>query len=52
MEIKKDGQQTLFGVKIRVGWIELYKKQVIVREDMMHISEDTQVPPDCVGEWK
>ena len=23
-----------------------------VREELMHISEDTQAPPDCVSEWK
>ena len=23
-----------------------------VREELMHISEDTQVPPDWVSEWK
>ena len=23
-----------------------------VREELMHISEDTQVPPEWVGEWK
>ena len=22
------------------------------REELMHVSEDTQVPPDCVSEWK
>ena len=30
METKKDGQQTLFGIKIRIDYIELYKNQVIV----------------------
>ena len=24
----------------------------IVQEELMHISEDTQVPPDWVNEWK
>ena len=23
-----------------------------VRDELMHISEDTQVPPDWVSEWK
>ena len=26
--------------------------RAFVREELMHISEDTQVPPDCVSEWK
>ena len=30
MDTKKDGQQTLFGVKMRIDYIELYKTQVIV----------------------
>ena len=30
METKKDEQQILFGVKIRISWTELYKNQVIV----------------------
>ena len=29
MEVKKDGQQTSFGVEIRIDCIELYKTQVI-----------------------
>ena len=29
-ETKKDGQQTLFGAKIRIDYIELYKTHVIV----------------------
>ena len=64
-EIKKEGQQILFGVKIRIDQTELYKTQVIVsfiickmelielvREELMHVSEDTPVPPDWVTEWK
>ena len=30
METKKDKQQILFGVKIRINYIELYKNQAIV----------------------
>ena len=26
--------------------------RAFVREKLMHISEDTQVPPDLVSEWK
>ena len=26
--------------------------RAFVREELMHISEDTQVPPDWVSEWK
>ena len=26
--------------------------RIFVREELMHVSEDTQVPPDWVGEWK
>ena len=64
METKKDGQQTLFGVKIRLdrivqdpGNCVLYYLQdgpdrAFVRKELMHFSEDTQVPPDWVIEWK
>ena len=68
METKKDGQQTSFGVKIRIcirldrivqdpGKRVLYYLQdgpdrAFVREELMHVSEDTQVPPDWVSEWK
>ena len=26
--------------------------RAFVREELMHVSEDTQVPPDWVSEWK
>ena len=26
--------------------------RAFVREKLMHVSEDTQVPPDWVSEWK
>ena len=26
--------------------------RAFVREELMHIYEDTQVPPDCMSEWK
>ena len=26
--------------------------RAFVREELMHVSEDTQVPPDCLSEWK
>ena len=26
--------------------------RVFVREELLHVSEDTQVPPDWVSEWK
>ena len=26
--------------------------RAFVREELMHISKDTQVPPDWVSEWK
>ena len=64
--IKKDGKQTLSGVKITYrldqivqepGNCILYYLQDrsdrdFVLEDLMHISEDTQVLPDWVSEWK
>ena len=63
--MKRDEQQTLSRVKIRIDQIDLYKNQVIVsyylqdgpdrafvREELMYIYEDTQVPPDWVSEWK
>ena len=68
METKKDERQTLFGVKLRIDQIELYKNhrglhnatimqsclalfagqtnRAFVREELMHIPEDTQAPPD------
>ena len=66
METKKDGQQILFGVKITYqldrivqdpGNRVLYYFQdgpdrVFVREELMYVSEDTQVPPDWASEWK
>ena len=64
MEIKRDKQQTLSGVKIRIYQIVqepgnhvLYYLQdepdsAFVREELMHIYEDTQVPLDWVSEWK
>ena len=65
IEMKRDEQQTLSRVKIRIDQIDLYKNQVIVsyylqdgpdrafvREELMYIYEDTQVPPDWVSEWK
>ena len=30
MEAKKGGQQILFGAKIRIGYIDIYKTQVIM----------------------
>ena len=26
--------------------------RAFVREELMHVSDDTQVPPDLVSEWK
>ena len=58
METKKDERQTLFGVKKYIDQIQLHKTQVIgpdrafVREELMHNSEDAEVPPDWVSEWK
>ena len=66
MEIKKEEQQTLFGVKKRYrldrivqdpGNRVLYYLQdgpdrAFVCEELIHVSENTQVPPDWVSEWK
>ena len=59
METKKDRQQTLLGDRIvqDPGNCVLYYLQdgpdrAFVREELMHVSEDTQVPPDWVIERK
>ena len=60
MEIKKDGKQTLSGVKITYRLDQIVQEpgncvlyylkdrpdRDFVLEDLMHISEDTQVLPD------
>ena len=59
-------QQTLSGVKVHIDSIELCMNQIIasgtnlqdepdrafVHEELMHISEDTQAPPEWVSKWK
>ena len=59
METKKDRQQTLLGDRIvqDPGNCVLYYLQdgpdrAFVREELMHVSEDTQVPLDWVIERK
>ena len=66
MEIKKDGPQTLSGVRKRIAWIEIVQEpgnhvlhylqgrpyKAFVRQELMDISEDTQAPLDWVSEWK
>ena len=65
MKIKKDEQQTLSGVQIGTGrsnsgratnrvlyYLKDGPDRAFVREELMHISEDTQAPPDWVSKWK
>ena len=60
---KKDRQQTLFRVQIRTNTYQLDQivqdpgrafrpDRAIVREELMHVSKDNQVPRDWVSEWK
>ena len=49
MEIKRDGQHTLSGV---LYYLLDGPDRAFVREELMHVSEDTQVPSDWVSEWK
>ena len=56
MEIKKDGQQTLSGVKIHrivqepgnpvLYYLQGRPDRAFVCEQFVHVSEDTQAPPD------
>ena len=66
MEIKKNERQTLSGVKTiyrldrivqepgnRVPYyLQDGPDRAFVSEELMHISEDTQKPPEWVSEWK
>ena len=59
---KKDGQQILSGLEIRIEQNEPVKRvlyylqgrsdRAFVREELMNASEDSQVPPDWMSEWK
>ena len=66
MEIKKDKQQTLIWSKNTyqldrivqepgnhvLYYLQDRPKRAFVCEELMHISEGTQIPPDWVSEWK
>ena len=43
--VQDPGNNVLYYLQDRPDW-------AFVREELMHVSEDTQVPPDCVNEWK
>ena len=59
---KKDRQQTLFRVQIRTNTYQVDQivqdpgrafrpDRAFVREELMHVSKDNQVPRDWVSEW-
>ena len=65
METKKVEQQTLFGLKYVLTRSNCTRTKdscpalfagradrAFALEELMYISEDTQVPPDWVREWK
>ena len=65
-DIKKDESQTLSGKKKTylldgivqepgnrvLSYLQGGSNRPFVREELMHVSEDTQAPPDRVSEWK